>query len=149
VVGARQAADGAVSARGRTAVRRVTVSDLATATWLLRESGSGTRTATEEFLRSLDIEPPVLTLGSNGAIREAVLIGLGITLVSRDAVSAELADGSLEEWRCPPLPLRREWHLASPAETLLPPTARLFLDHLGAAGWHVRGPRWREPVEKE
>jgi LysR family transcriptional regulator, low CO2-responsive transcriptional regulator len=127
----------------RTAVRRVARSDLAKATWLLRESGSGTRTATEEFLRSMELQPPVLTLGSNGAIREGVLIGLGVTLVSRDAVSAELADGSLEEWRCPPLPLRREWHAAAPAESLLPPTARLFLEHLLAAGWTLSNPRWR------
>jgi DNA-binding transcriptional LysR family regulator len=149
VVGSRQGAPSGASATGRTAVRRVTLTDLAKATWLLREAGSGTRAATEEFLRSMEVEPPVLTLGSNGAIREAVLIGLGITLVSRDAVSAELADGSLEEWRCAPLPLRREWHVAAPAESLLPPTARLFLDHLGQAGWHLRPPRWREPAEEK
>jgi DNA-binding transcriptional LysR family regulator len=132
----------------RPPVRRVGISDLAKATWLLRESGSGTRTATEEFLRSLELEPTVLTLGSNGAIREGVLIGLGVTLVSRDAVSAELMDGSLEEWRCPPLPLRREWHVAAPTESLLPPTARLFIDHLGESGWALTMPRWREaPAE--
>ncbi len=143
VVGAPQALGPGVPPARRNAVRRITLSDLAKATWLLRETGSGTRTATEEFLRSMELEPPVLTLGSNGAIREGVLIGLGVTLVSRDAVRAELAEGSLEEWRCPPLPLRREWHVAAPAESLLPPTARLFLDHLIAAGWTLSNPRWR------
>jgi LysR family transcriptional regulator, low CO2-responsive transcriptional regulator len=143
VVGPHQAPAPGTSPLSRTALRRVAPSDLARATWLLRESGSGTRTATEEFLRSQELEPPVLTLGSNGAIREGVLIGLGITLVSRDAVSAELADGSLTEWRCPPLPLRREWHVAAPAESPLPPTARLFLDHLTASGWNSTAPRGR------
>lgn len=126
--------------RGRAAVRRVTLSDLGEATWLLREAGSGTRAATEEFLHSLDLDPPVLTLGSNGAIREGVLIGLGITLVSRDAVAPELAEGALEEWRCPPLPLRREWHVVAPADSLLFPTARLFLEHLAGAGWRHSEP---------
>ncbi|MDQ3944859.1 MAG: LysR family transcriptional regulator [Actinomycetota bacterium] len=125
-----------VAARhGPTAVRRVSFSDLDTATWLLRETGSGTRTATEEFLRAHDLDPPFLTLGSNGAIREAVLIGLGVTLVSRDAVAPELAGGALEEWRCPPLPLRREWHAATRSDSPLPPTGQLLLEHLIGAGW--------------
>jgi DNA-binding transcriptional LysR family regulator len=34
-----------------------------------------------------------LTVGSNGAIRESVQVGMGITLMSRDAVARELEDG--------------------------------------------------------
>lgn len=125
------------SRRGKARVRSVTLADLAGTTWLLREAGSGTRAATEEFLRSVDLDPPLLTLGSNGAVREGVLIGLGVTLVSRDAVSPELDQGVLEEWRCPPLPLRREWHVAAPVGDAPAPAARLFLDQLADEGWHV------------
>ncbi|HVL93225.1 MAG TPA: LysR family transcriptional regulator [Acidimicrobiales bacterium] len=107
-----------------------TAHDLVAATWLLREPGSGTRETAEELLRELGISPPVLTLGSNGAILESVQIGLGITFISRDAVGPELQTGRLEEWDHPRLPLRREWHLVGRADEDLAPTARLMLDHL-------------------
>jgi LysR family transcriptional regulator, low CO2-responsive transcriptional regulator len=56
-------------------------------TWLLREKGSGTRDSTEKFLAMLGLEKPpkTLTVGSSAAIRQAVIAGLGATLISRDA----------------------------------------------------------------
>jgi len=114
-------------------VRRVGLGELAAATWLLREPGSGTRGTTEELLSELELDPRVLTVGSNGAILESVQVGLGITLLSRDAAGPELDKGSLEEWRHGRLPLRREWHLVGRAGEELDPTAVLMVEHLGAA----------------
>ncbi|MEO7442781.1 MAG: LysR family transcriptional regulator [Acidimicrobiales bacterium] len=113
--------------------------DLATSTWLLREPGSGTRETAEELLRELEVSPPVLTIGSNGAILESVRIGLGITLISRDAVGPELETGRLVEWRHTGLPLRREWHLVGRSDERLTPTAGLMLAHLVGAedGFHL------------
>jgi len=115
--------------------RQVSLADLAAATWLLREPGSGTRATTEEFLRDIDLAPAVLTLGSNGAILEALRIGLGVTLISGDAITPELVAGTLQEWRYGPLPLERQWHVVARRDQ--PPTAptRLFLDHALACGW--------------
>ena len=59
-------------------------------------------------------------------------MGLGITLISRDAVARELEEGTLEEWRCPTLPRHRAWHLVSRADEDLPATAGLFLSHVTA-----------------
>ena len=59
-------------------------------------------------------------------------MGLGITLISRDAVARELEEGTLEEWRCPTLPRHRAWHLVSRADEELAPTAGLFLSHVTA-----------------
>lgn len=120
--------------------RMASQEELAGATWLLREPGSGTRETAEELLRDLDVVPPVLSIGSNGAILESVRIGLGITLISRDAVGPELETGRLVEWHHPGLPLRREWHLVGRADEDLTPTARLMLDHLVGAddGFHLR-----------
>ncbi|MCS7007931.1 MAG: LysR substrate-binding domain-containing protein, partial [Gaiellaceae bacterium] len=54
-------------------VGREPIEDLAEATWLLREEGSGTRATTERFLAEIGVEPAtVLTLGSNGAVKEAL-----------------------------------------------------------------------------
>ncbi|MEW6472457.1 MAG: LysR substrate-binding domain-containing protein [Actinomycetota bacterium] len=123
-------------ARRRRATRHVTLAELARATWLLREPGSGTRASAEELLGQLDIDPRVLTLGSNGAIVESVRIGLGITLVSRDAVDEFLRSGALEEWRYGPLPFERAWHLVGAANQPLAETPQRFVEHAVASGWH-------------
>jgi DNA-binding transcriptional LysR family regulator len=57
-------------------------------------------------------------------------VGLGVTLISRDAVARELAEGSLEEWRREGLLRQRAWHLVGRAGEDLPTTASLFVNHL-------------------
>ncbi len=107
---------------------------LATQVWLVREPGSGTHSTAEELFDDLGIAPATLTLGSNGAIRESVRAGLGVTLISCDAVAREPARGALEEWHLPGLPLERSWHAVGRAEEDLAPTAALFLEGLVSAG---------------
>jgi DNA-binding transcriptional LysR family regulator len=119
---------------GPPAVRQVDIATLAESVVLLREDGSGTRSTAEELLDELGVDPPTLTLGSNGAIRESVQVGLGITLISRDAVARELDEGTLEEWRGAGIPRQRAWHVVARAHEHLPATAGLFLTHLVGAG---------------
>jgi LysR family transcriptional regulator, low CO2-responsive transcriptional regulator len=102
--------------------------------WLLREPGSGTRLSTEALLAELDITPPTLTVGSNGAIRESAAVGLGVTLVSRDAVAQELASGRLAEVRVPGTPLHRDWYLIAHPGRLPLPAARLVAHVLTDGG---------------
>lgn len=104
--------------------------DLAGQAWLLREPGSGTRATTEEYLAAQGIAPVFLTLGSNGAVREAAAVGLGLTLISRDAVAAEIGTGRLLVIDAPGVPLLREWHLVTRSHEQLAATAALFVDHL-------------------
>ncbi|MEU9890534.1 LysR substrate-binding domain-containing protein [Sphaerisporangium sp. NPDC051011] len=102
-------------------------------TWLLREHGSGTQASTQVLLEELDIAPPTMTIGSNAAIREAVIAGLGVSLMSRDAVARDLASGAIAVLDTPRTPLRRDWHLiAHPGA--LPATAALFVRHVVASG---------------
>ncbi|MBW3645040.1 MAG: LysR family transcriptional regulator [Actinobacteria bacterium] len=116
------------------APREMSVEEMAGQVWLLREPGSGTRSTAEELFEDLGISPPTLTLGSNGAIRESVRAGLGVTLISRDAVARDLVPGGLEEWRWPGPPVNRAWHLVGRANESLTPTAALFLTGLITAG---------------
>jgi DNA-binding transcriptional LysR family regulator len=101
--------------------------------WLLREEGSGTRATTLALLDRLDLAPRTLTMGSNVAIVEGVAAGLGVTLVSDDAVSRRIEEGALVTVEAPGLPLRRDWHLLAPAGAVQG-TARLFIDLVVAAG---------------
>ncbi|WP_353174003.1 LysR family transcriptional regulator [Paracandidimonas soli] len=66
------------------------------ATWLLREAGSGTRTAAEhELLPYLDHFESILQLGSTEAIKQAAACGLGLTCLSLHAVQDMLRLGKL------------------------------------------------------
>ena len=113
---------------------------LARQTWLLREPGSGTRAATEALLAELGLAPLTLTVGSNGAIRESASVGLGVTLVSRDAAAAELAARRLTELAVPGTPLHRDWYLVAHPGTL-PATAGLLVAHmLRDGGFHRPDP---------
>ena len=116
---------------------------LARQTWLLREPGSGTRASTDALLADLDISPLTLMVGSNVAIRESAQVGLGVTLLSRDAVAAELAAGKLAEIPVPGTPLHRDWYLLARREELPPPASRP-VDHVLHTG-AFRAPDREEP----
>jgi LysR family transcriptional regulator, low CO2-responsive transcriptional regulator len=113
---------------------------LARQPWLLREPGSGTRLSTEALLAELDLAPATLTVGSNGAIRESAAVGLGVTLVSRDAVAQELASGRLAEIAVPGTPLHRDWYLLANPGRLPLPAARLVAHVLADSGFRPPGP---------
>ena len=83
--------------------------DLAHRVWLLREPGSGTRALGEQYLGDLGLTPRTLTLGSNGAIKQAARAGLGVSLLSRAAVEPELDSGWLGEIPLADGPPPRPW----------------------------------------
>ena len=113
---------------------------LARQAWLLREPGSGTRAATDALLTELDIAPLTLMVGSNGAIRESASVGLGVTLISRDAVAAELADGRLAALPVPGTPLHRDWYLVAHPGPLPPAAGRLVAHVLARGGFQPPPP---------
>lgn len=103
-------------------------------TWLLREPGSGTRSTTEEFLTRHGVEPRQrLSLGSNGAVKQAAAVGLGVTLISDQAVALELATGTLVRLRVSGTPLRRKWFVLHLEEAFLPGPAQAFLRFVSGA----------------
>jgi DNA-binding transcriptional LysR family regulator len=133
VVAAPDLATAALAGRGQDA--GTLLPWLARQTWLLREPGSGTRASTDALLADLDITPLTLMVASNVAIRESAQVGLGVTLLSRDAVAAELAAGKLAELPVPGTPLHRDWYLAARPGPLPPPAARLVATALRAGGF--------------
>lgn len=120
--------------------RAVPIEELAERPWLVREEGSGTRIMTEEVLAANDMDPPLLTLGSNGAIKQGARSGLGVSLQSRLAMRLELELGLLTTIDVrPPLPLRH-WYLLRPAHG---PTREPVREFLAFA----RSPEARQAIE--
>ncbi|MFZ5596744.1 MAG: selenium metabolism-associated LysR family transcriptional regulator [Bacillota bacterium] len=79
---------------------QVSRDDIRECVFVIREEGSGTRLAMEEFFEKAGIMPDrVITLGSTQAIKEAVEAGLGITILSKWSLRKELALGSLKPLR--------------------------------------------------
>jgi LysR family transcriptional regulator, low CO2-responsive transcriptional regulator len=120
---------------------------LARQTWLLREPGSGTRASTDTLLADLDISPLTLMVASNVAIRESAQVGLGVTLLSRDAVAAELAAAQLAELPVPGTPLHRDWYLVAHPGHLPPAAARLVTHALRAGNFRRPDPPNRLPSD--
>jgi DNA-binding transcriptional LysR family regulator len=88
----------------------VDTAELERRVWLLREPGSGTRVVNEEFLVSAGLEPETLTLGSNGAIKQAARAGIGVAFISRAAVALELEHGLLAALPVRHRPAARRWY---------------------------------------
>ncbi len=110
-----------------TAGGRLRSSELADRVWLLREPGSGTRILNEQFLADRGLAPTTLTLGSNGAIKQAARAGLGVSLLSRATVETELASGLLGELALRDGPPKRPWYLLRSAVGPVRPSVASFI----------------------
>jgi DNA-binding transcriptional LysR family regulator len=95
--------------------------------WLLREPGSGTRALNDQFLEDHGLRPRTLTLGSNGAIKQAARAGLGVSLVSRAAVETELASGWLGQITLADGPQMRPWFMLRSAVGPVAPSVEHFI----------------------
>jgi DNA-binding transcriptional LysR family regulator len=120
----------------RWAGRRVPLEDLAQEPLILREQGSGSRSAVVASLErggvALHELNVALELGSNAAIKDAVRRGLGIAFLSRMTVRRELDSREMETAEVEGLELTREFYLAYDRRRPLPPAANAFLHFLEA-----------------
>lgn len=114
--------------------KQVTLAQLAAYPLIVREPGSGLRHCFENALecagRSLAELRVVLELGSNEAIKEAILRGLGITVLSAHAVRKEIRAGQLHALRIEDVSCDRDLFIVLDNRRVLPLPARLLLLHL-------------------
>ena len=96
----------------------------------MREAGSGTRTLFEDFIGDTAIRPIQvgMELGSNETIKQAVMAGLGIALLSAHTIAAEVASGRLACLDITGLPILRRWFVVNRTDRTLSPAARAFRD---------------------
>ncbi len=111
--------------------RKVRLVDVLRRPVILREPDSGSRWCLEQALLrvgcSVDDLNVELELGSNEAIKEAVLTGTGIAVLSRFAVQRELDEGRLHSVKIDDLELSRRLYVVSDSRRALPRPARAFL----------------------
>jgi len=121
--------------------KRLTLARLAEEPWIMREAGSGTRKAIEGLFHDhgLDIRPR-LELGSNEAIKQAILAGLGISALSCHALALH-QPGQFAVLDAEGFPIQRHWYAVYPAGRQISVVARAFLDYLlGQQGGSVCSP---------
>jgi len=113
----------------------LTISALCGETFLLREAGSGTRTLVRQLLADGGLDPASgMEFGSNETIKQAVMAGMGIALISAHTVAVELEDRRLGVLDVEGLPIVRQWFVVKRREKRLLPAARALWDHFAMAG---------------
>jgi DNA-binding transcriptional LysR family regulator len=116
----------------RFAGKTITFEELREETLILMQEGAGVREAIEDELRAAGVRPrdfgARLELGLQESVRTAVEAGVGVTFISRSAIEAALAAGTLTEAHVEGLEPSREIFLARAAGRTLTRAAEAFLD---------------------
>lgn len=114
----------------------LTRADLAEESFLVREEGSGTRTVFEEFMSGVMIKRAKLGIdsASNETIKQAVMAGLGIALISGHTVAAEVGSRRLILLDVHGLPIRRDWYAVRRGDKVLGPAAAACWDFVVKEG---------------
>ncbi len=104
---------------------------LAQERFLMRERGSGTRMAVDSLFAEHGLSVrPTMELGSTEAIKQAVLAGLGVSVLPRQTVEREAGAGHLAILDVEYFPLLRQWFAVHLKQRRLSLVARRFLDYL-------------------
>ena len=107
--------------------KKVSIQDLASAPFLVRETGSGTRGAMERYFadKGMDIVTS-MEMSSNEAIKQAVQAGLGLGILSLQTLEQELALKRLAVLAVDGFPIMRHWYIVHRADKRLSPVAQAF-----------------------
>lgn len=100
---------------------------LANEPFIVREPDSGTREALQEYLDAHRIQPTfVMEMPSNEAIKQAVMAGMGVSLLSLHTIALEWSNGLIAVPHVEDLPLERRWNVVNSAAKQLSPAAEAF-----------------------
>jgi DNA-binding transcriptional LysR family regulator len=98
---------------------------------IFREEGSGTRIAMQRYFQKANLIPRVrLELTSNEAVKQAVMAGLGYSILSLLSLRNELRQKVIKILPMQGLPLRESWRLIWLRKKQLSPVARAFLQYV-------------------
>jgi len=101
--------------------------DLRQQLFIVREPGSGTRSAMESFFTQARLQPRYnMELQSNDAIKQAVMANLGLGFLSLHTIALELQTHKLCVLPVNGAPLMRAWNVVHTLSKLLSPAAEAF-----------------------
>jgi DNA-binding transcriptional LysR family regulator len=124
-----------VAAPDHALAQRATVplAELAAERFVLREEGSGTRAAIEELFEVAGLPLAIgMVLGHIESIKQAVIAGLGVSVLSEAAIQRELEQGTLAVLSVEGFPIQRHWYITRLATHPLSPGAAAFAAFLRA-----------------
>lgn len=105
----------------------IPIGELLRESFIAREPGSGTRELSEQLFNKRGIAfKPTLVMNSNETIKQAVMAGMGVSLLSRHTVELELATRMLVTLDVAGTPVLRRWYLVHRKEKRLSPAALAF-----------------------
>lgn len=117
--------------------RRIPLSEMEQETFLLRETGSGTRTVSDKlFASNKNLPGSALEFGSNETIKQAVMVGMGIALISAHTVAAELKERRLVALDVKGLPINRKWFVVKHANKRFLPSSQALWNFIARNGKH-------------
>lgn len=109
----------------------ISLQQLSEERFLVREAGSGTRLAVNRVFAEQGLEiKPYMELGSSEAIKQAVMAGLGISVLSRHNLRLELAGNHIAILDVEGFPLFYRWYAVHLKNKKLSLVSRTFLDFL-------------------
>jgi len=125
--------------------KNITIEELADQRFLIRESGSGTRSVFDRLLKEHGVQiEPYMELGSSEAIKQAVMAGLGIAVLSLHSVGLEREMKKLTVLDVEGFPLKRRWYAVHLKGRTLSLVARTFLDFILQESLHVLGEEYEQ-----
>ena len=120
---------GLITAPGHpfTRANEIPAAALAEEAFIVREPGSGTRAALDEYMHAHHMTPRIaMQMSSNEAIKQAVMVGMGVALLSLHTVGLELEHGLIATPAIEGLPVMRRWHVVNNQAKTLSPAAESF-----------------------
>ncbi len=132
--------------------KNIPLERIATERFISREIGSGTRAARAKLFAEHGLEAQTyMELGSSEAIKQAVMAGMGISVLSRHNLGIETKAGLLAELDVAHFPLMRRWYVVHLKGKKLTNTVKIFMNLLledGASIWHQQEPTNRITCRK-
>jgi DNA-binding transcriptional LysR family regulator len=108
---------------------RIPLARLAGDVFLVRELGSGTRSSMERFFAERGFEPSIgNVMSSNETIKQAVMAGMGLALISRHTIDLELQTERLAVLDIVGLPLMRRWYVVRRSGRFASQATTAFVD---------------------
>ena len=109
--------------------KNITIERLSQEPFLIREPGSGTRIVALEVFEKYGLQPKVrMELSNNEAIKQAILAGLGVSIMSRYTLGLDIEQKQLVTLDVVGFPLERHWYFVYPVGKNLSLAAQAFMD---------------------